>query len=677
MFGVPALHVGENNVLKNMTKFFALLLCLSSMIHSATADDLETTNYKPKTHTFHFTAGWVKANPDYKHEKRMIGFNGQWPCPDIHVNKGDRVELYLTNGFPEEENINTSLHFHGLFHNVSLGNSNQMDGPEMVTQCPIPSGETYLYNFTTDDQVGTYWYHSHSGAQYLDGLRGAFVIHDPEMESKEWRVDEEYVIQVNEQYYKPYYEIVDHFLSRYNPTGAEPVPQNFLFNNTLNGTLNFDYEKRYLLRFINSGVFVSQFIYSKEHVFTMVEVDGVYIKPENTHLIEVAPGQRVSVLVDSLSKDQVDSKYYPIFQIADKTMLDTIPDDLEIIKRNCILYPDQKWPSNFPKPQENELPQLLMNDFKLTTLEKQEILPSPDYKIELNVVMDNLGDGVNYAFFNNITYTAPKVPTLFTAITAPEELLFEPSIYGDNINAFVLQKNEVIEVVINNEDDNRHNFHLHGHNFQIVQKSKGFEDPTPFNESAPLMDYPEHPMVRDTVFVEANGHTVLRFKADNPGIWFFHCHIDFHLEQGLSAVFIEAPDEIQKYEGSVNSDMKRICKAANIPTKGNAAGNFNDWFDLKGLGKQAAPLPAGFTLKGYFALAVSIMTAIYGMYTITQYGLDDHIMTIEKEQEMLDTLTALVGATDSSSITSSGLHSNNSGFTEQTTPLISDDRSAL
>ena len=86
----------------------------------------------------------------------MIGFNDSWPLPTLRVKKGDRVQLYLINGF---DNLNTTLHFHGLF----VRGANQMDGPEMVTQCPIPPGETYLYNFTVTDQVGTYWYHSHTG----------------------------------------------------------------------------------------------------------------------------------------------------------------------------------------------------------------------------------------------------------------------------------------------------------------------------------------------------------------------------------------------------------------------------------------------------------------------------------------------------------------------------------
>jgi iron transport multicopper oxidase len=32
-------------------------------------------------------------------------------------------------------------------------------------------------------------------------------------------------------------------------------------------------------------------------------------------------------------------------------------------------------------------------------------------------------------------------------------------------------------------------------------------------------------------------------EADNPGAWFLHCHIDWHLEAGLAIAFAEAPED--------------------------------------------------------------------------------------------------------------------------------------
>ncbi|CAR28376.1 ZYRO0F02574p [Zygosaccharomyces rouxii] len=596
-----------------------------------------------RTHTFNFTAGWVNANPDGFKDKRMIGFNGEWPVPDIHVNKGDRVELYLTNGI--DKDIETSLHFHGLFHNTSYGNQNQMDGPVMVTQCPILYGETYLYNFTVDDQVGTYWYHAHAGAQYGDGMRGAFVIHDPD---EPFEYSKDLVIQLSDLYRQPYYDVSDAFLSRYNPTGAEPIPQNVLFNNTLNATLDFKPGETYLLRFINSGLFVSQYIAIESHNMTIVEVDGVYVKPNTTDLIYVATGQRISVLVKA--KENNPGRNFALMQIMDDSMLDVIPPDLQLQWTHQVAY-DKGY--DWPKTIDVGGLENAAEEFYLQPLDNRELYDDYDVQITFDVRMKNLGDGVKYAFFNNITYVDPKVPTLTTALTSGK-LAKDPRIYGDNINAYVFEKDEIVEIVVNNYDTGKHPFHLHGHNFQLVQKSPAFHEDenfpeedqdkmtVPYNESAPLMNFPSHPVTRDTILLEPNGHVVLRFKANNPGIWYFHCHVDWHLVQGLAAVFIEDPETLQERE-KLGSNYKQVCKAAGIKNEGNAAGHTDDWFNLEGLPRQPAPLPWGFTAKGYVAFMVCTLAALWGIYTISDYGLSE---TIQNDQEVYNRLKEALNVDD-------------------------------
>ncbi len=39
--------------------------------------------------------------------------------------------------------------------------------------------------------------------------------------------------------------------------------------------------------------------------------------------------------------------------------------------------------------------------------------------------------------------------------------------------------------------------------------------------------------LKDTVTIPEGGYTIIRFVADNPGVWFFHCHLDFHSEIGM------------------------------------------------------------------------------------------------------------------------------------------------
>jgi len=128
------------------------------------------------------------------------------------------------------------------------------------------------------------------------------------------------------------------------------------------------------------------------------------------------------------------------------------------------------------------------------------------------------------AFFNDVTYKVPKVPTLFTALSTGESAT-NVDIYGANTNAFVLKKNDIVEIVVNNNDPGKHPFHLHGHHFQTVARSD--EELGPYANN---VTFPSVPMRRDTILVRPNGNAVIRFRADNPGVWLFHCHIEWQVE---------------------------------------------------------------------------------------------------------------------------------------------------
>lgn len=49
--------------------------------------------------------------------------------------------------------------------------------------------------------------------------------------------------------------------------------------------------------------------------------------------------------------------------------------------------------------------------------------------------------------------------------------------------------------------------------------------------------------------------------------------MEWHVEAGMRATFIEAPTELQKLGIKIPDDHLAICKAQNIPTAGNCAGN--------------------------------------------------------------------------------------------------------
>ncbi|MCJ1304802.1 hypothetical protein MMC08_007615 [Hypocenomyce scalaris] len=82
---------------------------------------------------------------------------------------------------------------------------------------------------------------------------------------------------------------------------------------------------------------------------------------------------------------------------------------------------------------------------------------------------------------------------------------------------------------------------------------------------------------------------------------------------------VEAPSALQE-SLTIPSDHLAACATAGVPTAGNAAGNTVDFFDLKGVNKPPAPLPAGFTARGIVALVFSCLSAFAGMAVIAWYG---------------------------------------------------------
>lgn len=62
-----------------------------------------------------------------------------------------------------------------------------------------------------------------------------------------------------------------------------------------------------------------------------------------------------------------------------------------------------------------------------------------------------------------------------------------------------------------------HPMHMHGHDWQVLSSGFGEWDGTVAN--------PKNPLRRDTHILPPNGHLVMQFETDNPGIWPSHCHV--------------------------------------------------------------------------------------------------------------------------------------------------------
>ncbi|KAH6618464.1 Cupredoxin [Boeremia exigua] len=548
-----------------------------------------------------FNVTWVNRNPDGRRDRPVMGINGQWPIPALRVTKGERVVITVRNQLGNET---TSLHWHGLYMNGTA----YMDGPPGVTQCEIPHGDSFIYDFTVD-QPGTYWFHSHTRGQYPDGLRAPLIVHDPENPFQK-EFNEEIVLSFSDWYHDLMRPLLSSFVSVTNPTGAEPVPSSALINDSQNITVSVQPGKTYLIRMVNMAAFAGMYVWFQECTVKVVEVDGIYTGPVETSMLYLTAGQRYSVL---LTVDSGRLTNIPFVASMDEELFDALPADLNSNVTGWLVVDETK---ELSPPLELDAFEPL-DDILLQPLDNLVALNTVDRSITLDIKMDNLGDGANYAFFNDVTYAEPRVPALYTVMSSGEHAN-NPLIYGSHTNSFVLNANETVEIILNNNDDGKHPFHLHGHAFQVIQRSA--EDSGNYSPSTAPKS-PSAPLRRDTVLVQPNGHAVLRFRSDNPGIWLFHCHIEWHVASGLIATFIEAPRALQAQR--VPPAHLALCERNHPPvlTAGNAAGNARDWEDLSGEPAPPGPLPEGFTAKGIFAILISALNACAMVGMIAWYGM--------------------------------------------------------
>lgn len=44
------------------------------------------------------------------------------------------------------------------------------------------------------------------------------------------------------------------------------------------------------------------------------------------------------------------------------------------------------------------------------------------------------------------------------------------------------------------------------------------------------------PVTKDAVIMPCAGFARIRFRATNPGYWLFHCHLEYHMKPGMTAI---------------------------------------------------------------------------------------------------------------------------------------------
>ncbi|KAF8498797.1 laccase-1 [Gautieria morchelliformis] len=474
--------------------------------------------------------------------------NGTFPGPALKFNKGDRAQINVTASLTDPTmRRSTSIHWHGLFQARSAGN----DGPAMVTQCPISPNQTFLYDFALGDQAGTFWYHSHLSTQYCDGLRGPFIIYDPDDPQKYlYDVDDDStIIQLADYYHNPAPSIQQKFLN----DAVDPVPDSGTINGAgrfIDGPLtpfsvvNVQPGKRYRLRFINISCAPLFRVSIDRHDLTIIEADGVAHEPHTVGSFNIWIGQRYSAV---LNANQPVANYWIRAPPTDGTPEGLVNNPNMNANFTLAVLRYAGAPNAEPDGSTNSTATNLLVDEDLHPL----INPgSPGGDVPADYTFDMKITQPNPPFYeiNEISFEPPAIPALLQILSGASN----PNDFLPHENMQLLPQNAIVEVNVIGNPDDPHPIHLHGHTFDVIRFSGS--NVTNF----------KNPPRRDVVPVNS-GTTTFRFFTSNPGPWMLHCHIDWHLDVGLAVILGEAAaaQRIGNQSVITSPAWKRLCPVYN------------------------------------------------------------------------------------------------------------------
>ncbi|BFG40990.1 hypothetical protein CerSpe_272640 [Prunus speciosa] len=497
--------------------------------------------------------------------KSILTVNGTLPGPTITVRKGDTAYVNVHN----QGSYGLTLHWHG----VKQPRNPWYDGPENVTQCPIQAGSNFTYWIIFSTEEGTLWWHAHSDWTRAT-VYGAIIILPALNTTYPFTTpDAEETMVLGSWYKGDVNEIIENALA----TGGDPnVSDAFTINgepgdlfkcsNATTYRWVVDYGKTYLLRLINAVLNEEMFFAIANHNLTVVAQDAAYIKPITTSYLMITPGQTMDILVVA---NQSPSSYH----VASGPFVDGDVAFNQNGNTTAILqYNGSTTPSTIPTPTlPNPTDGTAASNFTMQV----RALASKDYPISVplnithtlfisvsvnericpNSSCDGPDRNALAASLNNISFVTPSIDILqayygkiYGVYSAnfphkPYIFNFTGHVRNDTIypnfgtKVRMIEYGEEVEIIYQGTNmiaAENHPMHLHGFSFYLVGTGTGNFDPNQAPKTYNLVDPPEV----NTIGVPKNGWATVRFKADNPGVWFMHCHLERHASWGMATVLI-------------------------------------------------------------------------------------------------------------------------------------------
>ena len=381
--------------------------------------------------------------------------------------------------------VQTAIHWHGLQP------PNNEDGVPGLTQPFLAPGTSTRFDFPLRP-AGTHWMHSHAGLQEASLLAAPLIVHDPSEKAAD---EQEIILLLGDFSFTPPEEIYAKLrqpapgaMTKMDPAKPDVNDVNYdayLANDrTLDDPEVVRVEKggRVRLRIINGSSGTNYFIDLGGLSGELIATDGLPVNPVRASRFPLAIAQRADIRLQLPPAGA-----FPILALREGAreqtgiILGTMGTTIQRL------------------PTQNQAEQgVLTLDLESRLAATAPLAEKPvDRSYELRLT----GNMMRYEWSIN-------------------GVVFDVNHPGAQQAQVRVKLGERVALKFVNGTPMAHPMHLHGHSFQVVevngQAMKG--------------------ALRDTVLVPGRSNVTVVFDANNPGIWYVHCHVLWHLAAGMATL---------------------------------------------------------------------------------------------------------------------------------------------
>ncbi|XP_038899769.1 monocopper oxidase-like protein SKU5 [Benincasa hispida] len=480
---------------------------------------------------FDWTVSFISASP-LGVKQKVIGINGQFPGPVLNVTTNWNVVVNVKNDLDEP----LLLTWNGIQHR-----KNSWQDGVSATNCPIPAGWNWTYQFQVKDQIGSFFYFPSLNFQRAAGGYGGITINNRDVIPLPFPVpDGDITIFISDWYTKSHKELrknVENGIHLGVPDGIVINGEGpFRFDNALVSdgipfhTINVEPGKTYRLRVHNIGISTSLNFRIQNHNLLLVETEGSYTVQQAYANMDIHVGQSYSFLV---TMDQNASNDY--FIVASSRFLNS--SSLAGTTGVAILhYSNSQGPASGPLPDPpNELDTFFsMNQARSIrwNVSAGAARPNPQGSFkygqitvtDVYVILNRPAELINGKWrrtLNGLSYFTPSTPLKHAQqfsipgvykLDFPTRMMdrhpkLDTSLINGTFKGFM-------EIIFQNNDKNVQTYHLDGYAFFVVGMDFGV-----WTENSRGTYNKWDGVARCSTQVFPGAWTAVLVSLDNAGIW--------------------------------------------------------------------------------------------------------------------------------------------------------------